>query len=87
MQKNRITYIGDFKLTLSDTTIRRVSVHKKGRSVLLTDFVEAAEDILVHPSNQTTQEGWIHEYELCRDVKVREALFVPQNSIKDFDSF
>jgi hypothetical protein len=51
---------------------RKVFIHKKGSSVFLDDGigVDRLSDILVHPSNQGSQEGWIREYALCRDVKV-----------------
>jgi hypothetical protein len=51
---------------------RKVFIHKKGSSVFLDDGIGIGRlsDILVHPSNQGTQEGWIREYALCRAIKV-----------------
>lgn len=87
MQKNSKTYQGDLRLTLDDDSVKRVSVYKEGRSVLLSDGGHPLSDIIVHPSNQETVEGWVREFELCRNVKVKKSFLVLPHLIKDFDDF
>lgn len=73
MKKNNKTFIGSIQLTLKGGEKRNVRVYRKGNSILLSDH--SIHDILVHPSNTRTQEGWIKEYELVRNVVVKKYEF------------
>lgn len=68
-------FLGVLKIELDNDDNRRVYVHKKGSSIYL-------DEILVHPSNERSQEGWIKEYELCRNVQVKNWRFVPPHLLK-----
>lgn len=69
-------FIGLLRLFLTTGEERRIYVHKYGRSIYL-------DQIIVHPSNQATEKGWVREYELCRDVTVKKYEFIPPFLIKD----
>lgn len=62
---------------------RRIYIHGKGSSIFLDDGLG---EILVHPSNQYSQEGWIKEYALCRNVKVLNYEFKPPFLLREDNS-
>lgn len=68
---------GIFHLLLEDGNQKRVYIYKKGRSIFLDDGLGRLSEILVHPSNENTVEGWIREYKLCRpNIKIKDYQFL-----------
>lgn len=81
---SRKEFIGIFKIELSNGEKRRIYIYKHGSSIYLDDFLKntSLNNILVHPSNQDSQNGWIREYELCRKVQIKNWNFLPPHLLK-----
>ena len=62
-------------VTLSDGQEMNVSVYKSGHSVELRFHRPGSmrpESILVHPRNELTVDGWIHELQIQTNMHVKE---------------
>ncbi len=80
MRRNK-NFIGKIIITLEDDSKKTVYVYKNGRSITLNDGGHPLSKIVVHPSNESTEEGWIKEYQLCRpQLKIKSSEFVPTGS-------
>ena len=64
---SRKEHFGSYEVILENNEKRIVKVYKKGKSIFLSDNMG---DILVHPSNENTEEGWILEYGIRRNIMI-----------------
>jgi len=62
-------------VTLSDGQEMNVSVYKSGRSIELRFMLprsELSSNVLVHPSNQDSVEGWVRELKVTTKLQVKD---------------